>query len=342
MSFLIIGYCLQYLFKFRRDRGYSNTEFTFDIHSLFKEGGWFVYIIPNVLHLFGYLSSITVFKLRDSEQFPGIIEKVFILSNGSKVLMLDLWSYFVIGFLWLICSTTFTFTMSEGPVIFDTLHYEVFGLSTEETCRFLKILLIISTCCIDVVQIIVLISYCVNCYLLRFYLYSIKEKLLHHNIEGLDWMRELNQFKQFVKFLNSYVSFPISVYLILNLMYALSGTIYLIYNMSVYDGCCEAKIKTCIGNTISWFMVVLMPLYQAAKLNGACRAINSCGHSIRVRPFAYQNTKNEDLDSVLLFTSSLKVSAKICCIPIYSNYLCSVIVGLIVTLLTIGLYMNRD
>lgn len=52
-----------------------------------------------------------------------------------------------------------------------------------------QILLIVTTFCQDLIQIIVLTSYSIQCYLLRRYLYILKRKLLQNTIDSLDWMR---------------------------------------------------------------------------------------------------------------------------------------------------------
>lgn len=339
-AILLLGYVLQYLFKYRRDRGFANNDVAIDLKSLIHEGGWFVYIIPNSIHLMGYLTSIIVFKIRDNEQFQCLIERVFIISGGSKILMMNLWAYFAIGIIWLVCTTSYAFTINSNPE-YEMIKMNFLGLSTEQTDRSLKILLMITVCCHDFVQIIVLVSYCVNSYLLRYYLYRITEKLYHHTIEPLEWMRELSEFQKFIKFHNKNIALPVCIFLMLNLIYAFSGIIYLIYNLSALDNCCDEKIKSCIGNTISWLFVVFIPFYQAAKLNTACQSINTSGHHIRVRPFVHHNTLITDLDSVILFASSLKISAKLFQIPVFGNYLCFVIVGFVITLLTLGLYLNR-
>lgn len=61
---------------------------------------------------------------------------------------------------------------------FDSVH--MFPLQT---------ILISTTFSQDLVQIIVLTSYSIQCYLLRRYLLILKKKLLQNTIDPLDWMR---------------------------------------------------------------------------------------------------------------------------------------------------------
>ena len=50
--------------------------------------------------------------------------------------------------------------------------------------------------------------------------------------------------------------------------------------------------------------------------------IQTTGHEVRVRPFVYQGTPGEDLDTLLLYTSSLKMCARLFRVPITGRYLC--------------------
>ena len=47
--------------------------------------------------------------------------------------------------------------------------------------------------------------------------------------------------------------------------------------------------------------------FQAARLSAACNSLRKLGHEIKVRPFGWQDEKEEELDSFLLFQSSLSM-----------------------------------
>lgn len=63
------------------------------------------------------------------------------------------------------------------------------GKSTKNTQIIAKALLVAVTFVQDLVQVIVLTSYSLQCYLLRRYVYILKGKLLQNTIDSLDWMR---------------------------------------------------------------------------------------------------------------------------------------------------------
>lgn len=64
--------------------------------------------------------------------------------------------------------------------------------------------------------------------------------------------------------------------------------------------------------------------------------IQEAGHEVRTRPFAHQDTPTSELDSILLYTSSLRMSANLFCIPITGKYLCLGVTAFTITILTLG------
>lgn len=76
---------------------------------------------------------------------------------------------------------------------------------------------------------------------------------------------------------------------------------------------------------------------QGASLTEACHIARTSGHQIRIRPFVHHNTSSEDLNSVLLYSSSLQMSAKLFRMPIQGNYLFCAILFLLVIILAMGM-----
>lgn len=84
--FMLIGYLLQYMSCFRRDRGFwyviksesllVEAEET-KLYGLTCEGSsFFSFVIPSVLHLVGYLHAVYIFHCCDDEQLPILMERV--------------------------------------------------------------------------------------------------------------------------------------------------------------------------------------------------------------------------------------------------------------------------
>lgn len=88
---MIVGYFLQYMACFRRDRGFrfkfletENVFYITNVRSDMEEEKvcegpvLFSFIIPSVLHLIGYLHAVAVFRSTDDDQLPSLMERVFL------------------------------------------------------------------------------------------------------------------------------------------------------------------------------------------------------------------------------------------------------------------------
>lgn len=102
--------------------------------------------------------------------------------------MATLWVYFALGMLWLAGSTAYTWLLvEEQSQAINHLKWTEDLNPTERDCvrGFLCVALFFH----DLIQTVIIISYSLTCYLLRCYLQGLKEKLLLHTIEPLNWMR---------------------------------------------------------------------------------------------------------------------------------------------------------
>lgn len=70
-----------------------------------------------------------------------------------------------------------------------------------------------------------------------------------------------------------------------------------------------------------WTGMTLVPLIQGVRLTGSCKELKRIGHEIRARPFGYHYMDRGELDSLLLYTSTLDMEAKVFHIPMRSSSL---------------------
>jgi len=75
---------------------------------------------------------------------------------------------------------------------------------------------------------------------------------------------------------------------------------------------------------------------QAARLTAACVAMREVGHEVRTRPFVYETTPEQDLDSILLYTSSLRMTSELFKVPVTGRYLCIAATIGTITILILG------
>lgn len=85
-----------------------------------------------------------------------------------------------------------------------------------------------------------------------------------------------------------------------------------------------------------WISLLSVPVYQAVRLTKKCNELRSIGHELRARPFGYTNTSQDDLNSLLLYLSSLKMEAKMLHIPIRSSWLISILILGLLSILFFG------
>ncbi|CAL7942769.1 unnamed protein product [Xylocopa violacea] len=348
--FMCIGYILQYMACFRRDRGFCYKAMQLEsqvipnsgrehLEKVFCFGNIiFSYLVPSILHLVAYLYTVYLFRIKENEQLQNLMERAFLLSSNpvnrgnQRKLVRILWLFIALSLVWIIMALiTVNVLMAQESIAFQWLEHGPYQVKI-----ILKVLLIVCTLWHDMVQGTVITSYCLQGQLLLAHLYFLRGKLLHHTLPSIDWMRELCEFKKLLKYFNDELGPAVCIYTVVNLSWAAAGTIWLFR----YDNSANVQSNpvTWIGiiNVILWILISIVPFIQAARLTTACSMIQSIGHEVRVRPFVYQSTPGEDLDTILLYTSSLKMCARLFRVPVTGRYLCLLLTIGSILILTLG------
>ncbi|OAD57877.1 hypothetical protein WN48_01415, partial [Eufriesea mexicana] len=345
--FMCIGYILQYMACFRRDRGfcYKKMPLKFQITSNISKQEEvicfgnivFSYLVPSILHLVAYLYTVYLFRIKENEQLQNLMERAFLLSsnpvnrgNQSKLVRI-LWLFIALSLVWIIMALiTVNVLMAQESIVFQWLEHSPYQVKIT-----LKVLLIVCTLWHDMVQGTIITSYCLQGQLLLAHLYFLRGKLLHHTLAPIDWMREISEFKKLLKYFNDELGPAVCIYTVVNLSWAAAGTIWLLR----YDNSnTQSNPVTWVGiiNVILWILISVVPFIQAARLTTACSMIRSIGHEVRIRPFVYQSTPDEDLDTILLYTSSLKMCARFFRVPVTGRCLCLLLTIGSTLILTLG------
>ncbi|XP_055600459.1 uncharacterized protein LOC129749510 [Uranotaenia lowii] len=302
----------------------------------------FIYTVPALMHLGGYVMAVYIYRFADNEQLQCLIERVFILCRTPRRLVAILWVYFGFGVVWLACSISYIAVIAFGSHELPPHDNDggIFQWSWElnptvQNC--LRILLCVALSFHDLVQMVVIISYSLMCYLLRCYLRALKEKLILHTIEPLNWMREICEFRKLLHHLNTKISLPVACLALLNVSYTISSIAHLFRDL---DACPIRIFSRTIANVLLWLVISLTPFFQAASLTVTCRQTQTSGHLISIRPFVHRDTSSEELNTVLLYASSLRMSAKLFRMPVTAHYLCFFIFCCTIGLLTFGMCLT--
>lgn len=76
---------------------------------------------------------------------------------------------------------------------------------------------------------------------------------------------------------------------------------------------------------------------QALVLTNACRELRNIGHEVKsIHKPLTTDSERDDLDSLVLFTSTLDMEAKLLQIPVKASYVSSLIISLTVSLLILA------
>nr|CAD7596386.1 unnamed protein product [Timema genevievae] len=322
LALMCVGYVLQYMSCFRRDRGFYYKQH--DHEHICYGSVVFSYIVPSCLHMAAYLYTLYIFRINENEQLQNLMERVFLLSSSSpnasvtqRRLVLMLWLFVGLSILWMILSlVTVNIMMAQGIIIFRWLE------ESPPTIKVtLKVLLILSTLWHDTVQAMIITSYCLQGQLLATHVHLLKEKLLQSVMSPVEWMREIGEFRKLLKYFNEDLAPMVCIFTVVNLSCAASGVIWLL-KYDLVDRNTIPIQGISIMNVMLWILIAIVPFIQAAHVTAACRSVQSLGHEIRGRPFIYQEMPSAELDSILLYVSSLHMTSKLFQVPITGRYLC--------------------
>ncbi|KAL0894756.1 hypothetical protein ABMA27_013288 [Loxostege sticticalis] len=347
---MFVGYILQYMACFRRDRGFCyklvplalTSSLEYETYKQVCYGNiTFTYIGPSILHFMGFLYALYLFRISDNEQLQNLMERVFLLSSYApqgmpttkpKRLLRMLWFFIILSVLWMclsLCSVNLM--MAKGAIMFRWMES-----SSEDFRLGLKILLVICTLIHDMVQATIITSYCLQAQLLQAHLMFLKERLLNRTITPLNWMREIAEFEKLLKYLNDDLAPAVCLFTIVNMSWAASGALWLL-NLDRVDTETEPIVGISVLNQMLWVSAVIVPFVQAARLSKECRQTQSVGHELCVRPFLHQDTAQEDIITVLMFASTLKLQAKLFHYPIAGRSVCLILTLSIILLFSLGM-----
>ncbi|KAK2157885.1 hypothetical protein LSH36_183g02042 [Paralvinella palmiformis] len=179
----------------------------------------------------------------------------------------------------------------------------------------------VSFLCLDVVYTVVVVNYCVQCCLLVFYIEGLQEKLKQKLIELSSGMKEIAEIEHHLRSLNYTTAVALSIVLFNFGTMSFFGAIRI---LEKGNGFSVLMYISTFLSVIFWITIMILPVVQAARLSAACNSLRKVGHILRTKPFFYQNISNQELDSFLLYASSLNLRAKIFYIPVKTSYLAAI------------------
>ncbi|XP_076312579.1 uncharacterized protein LOC143226051 isoform X1 [Tachypleus tridentatus] len=278
-----------------------------------------VYFLPDVLHLSSYIYVLYQMRVPEREQLEHLMERVFLQTTvthawhlSQRKLIRRLRAFLGMGLCWVLLSTSpqILHMMSDFEINFTWMnpHYNFLRI-------LLIVLMLVTLLWNDIVCVAIATSYSVHCQLIISYLENISYAVREKTLSFQEFYKEIMEARKFINYLNEDQAVGVSL-LILN--YGCQTTI------AIYGFVSDTSNATrdvfifisVLNSVVLWIILLAFPVIQAARLTSSCRALRKLGHELRARPFGYQDTSQDDLDSVLLYTTSLKMQAKLFRMPV--------------------------
>ncbi|XP_035708530.1 uncharacterized protein LOC110851020 isoform X2 [Folsomia candida] len=303
-------------------------------HSICTGNSFYVHLIPSILHVtaFGYMLCLYWFNY--DEQLQTLMERVFIhatqahcVSFSQKRVVKTLKFLVFFGAVWLICSVSCVVLQ----VLFSEIRVNFWPSIKEKQTIILASVMGFSAVWQDAVQITVIISYCIHCHLLSIFLDFIHNRISQHSITLLECIKEIGEIDKLLRYLNKELACGLLPLVILDTMFSIGSVTFLLGRK---PGAKPYAILTAWCSCAQWVLLVILPLWQGAKLSSSLKKARELGHLVRMRPFGYQNYDQQDLDSFLLFVSTLKMDVRVMKLPLTSTN-----ISLLFFLVAIAIFM---
>ncbi|XP_022252696.1 uncharacterized protein LOC111088082 isoform X6 [Limulus polyphemus] len=320
---ILVGYVLQYAACFRRDGfgSYSKVEAEFKLTSVSPSSLFYdQYSLEANMSFYNHLS------------FPGESEiqeycndnVVFLQATvthawhvAQRKLIRTLRTFLGMGVFWAL--------VSVSPQILHLIAGVKISFTWMDphsyTLRIVLItLLMVTLMWNDIICVAIATSYSIHCQLIISYLENIDHAVREKRVSFLEFYKEIMEARKFISYLNEDQAVGVSL-VILNYGCKTTTAVYgFLSGTSSYTSDVFILLSVSVS-VFLWIILVAFPVVQAARLTSSCWALKKLGHEIWIRPFGYQDTIQEDLDSVLLFTTSLQMRAKLFRTPVYGSSL---------------------
>ncbi|XP_067141139.1 uncharacterized protein [Centruroides vittatus] len=348
ITFVLLGYVLQYAACFRKDGflPYTNEtayqfsifprrNYKFDIVNINKSeivkeninqvcsGNIIsVYIIPDLLHFLSYLYMLRLMRTPENEQLQTLMERVFLQSSltqswhfSQRKLVRKLRMLLGMGFCWLIISI-----IAQIFHVFSNLNLKFTWMEAQAETAKIPLICLMLICLMwsDAICVAIATSYSVYCQLIISYLHNLCGSVREKTLTFQDFIRDLQESRKFIKHLNNDQAVGVSL-LILNIGSITAVAIYGILTGKNHSMSNPFSIISLLINIILWISLLANPIIQGIRLTGACSSVKKLGHELRSRPFGYQDTPLQELDSLLLYTSTLNMQARLFRIPVRAS-----------------------
>ncbi|XP_065887312.1 uncharacterized protein [Dysidea avara] len=297
-------------------------------------------IIPDLVVLAAYIVGFFIFRYVFPENLANLTETVFLgytANHGAfsqKRLVYSLRVIIVIGVVWQVYAVGLNVTRLFSlellkrhtyiDVIDDYSKDELIQLY--DTCNgypppennalryVLVIVSIVSFIITDFFYLATVIHYALECQLIMFLMRGTADRI-RSRCWAVDLaIKEIKVSQDFLKVLNGHLSYMVSLvlFVFIGLWLEAARALYQLDSGETF------VVVITVLNLIQWSVLIALPVVQALRLTVTGNEIETLGQELRTRPFVYSDAAQLDLDSLVMYTSNLNMSAKLVNVPMRS------------------------
>ena len=308
----------------------------------------FAHLTPSLFHLSAYLTVLYFLRKPESERLETLMERVFLQSSRNagwlichRKLVRKLRNFFWLCILWVLVA-----------IIMRLFHYFWYEMVYQHVwmCNYQwpfspghKAFIVIRIACSawnDLVCAAIVTTYSVHCELNISYIDNLCSLMRERRITIQEFFKRVEESRNFIEYLNNDQAVGVSLLLLNLICRATVSTIALLHPPN--DAL--LTMRSCFVLLITlvlWFILIFTHVRQALRLTNACQVLKNIGHELRSMhmPSTINNhtatncstlmlldNDRNDLDSLLLYTSSLKMEARILQIPVTSSLISALMV----------------
>ncbi|XP_077560080.1 uncharacterized protein LOC144174968 isoform X1 [Haemaphysalis longicornis] len=282
-------------------------------------GSWVsVHLLPAIMQICAYIIAYIHMHSRENEQFQALMEKVFLELRASepwsvarKRITGRLHAVYAAGVIWMISSvgSQVLNIYAGGTLNFDWIYV---GDDEHFVRYFLLAALVLMMLFHDVVSMVIATSYAIHCQLVLVYLQHMSQAVRERRMAFLQFFRGVEQARKSVKYLNQRQALGVTV----QTVWVASRTVVCFFALLGTPWRQWARFLAAWLNVFLWLSLLLIPLIQASRLSSTCNHVREVGLEVMARPFGYSDVLQSELDTFLLFTSSLRMKARLCALPV--------------------------
>lgn len=362
LIFLGCGPVLQYNICLKRDQGIGNqyTNVKNTSFNVYEEPQWcsgsllFVYIIPSLLFFISYLVTCIILRFGETEHLQTLLERVYLLASCSPwelVKQRRIWCTFLA---WLLAGVACLACSLASMMLHIAAAKHIPYSFIIPRSKSSKVVLWTGALGLlwlqDFVVVMSVLLYCTQCHLLSRLLHITRTTIYQGDTPLILIKKQIEETSRFLRHLNQELGLSVGLFLCLLGFRLTTGAVSLFSFLKQYihpenelvwlwptqDSKLTFHLLALVFNLLPWLVLTALPLCTAARVTSNYRALNKAGSQLHGRPFGYQSTPQQDIDSFLLYVTSLHLHAKILWVPVRTYFLVSIFVLLLMAFIILS------